>query len=70
MARNAADAARSARPKGENFSASLRNFRRKTVITNCSTWIRQSCSFNLLVSLFKISMLKNFDEMFGLKKEG
>jgi len=34
MARNAADAAGSARPKGENFSVSLRMFHGEVLVTN------------------------------------
>jgi hypothetical protein len=38
MARNAADAARSDRPQGENFSESLQVRDREVSVTNCTGW--------------------------------
>jgi hypothetical protein len=38
MARNAADAAKSARPKGEHFSGSLRMFYAEVLVTNRTGW--------------------------------
>jgi len=66
MARNAADAARSARPKGEHFSVSLRMFHAEVLVTNGTAWKSRSREFNPSVSFIKISILKNFHEMFAL----
>jgi hypothetical protein len=65
MARNAADAARSARPKGEHFSVSLRMFQGQVWITNCTGWKSRTREFNPSVAFINISILKNFHEMFG-----
>jgi hypothetical protein len=66
MARNAADAARSARPKGENFSVLLRIFHAEVLGTNCTGWKSRTREFNPPVSFIKISILKNFHEIFGI----
>jgi len=66
MARNAADAARSARPKGEHFSVSLRIFHGEVLVTNGAGWKSRTREFNPPVSFINISILKNFHEMFGL----
>jgi hypothetical protein len=68
MARNAADAARSARPKGEHFSVSLSMFHGEVLVTNCTGWKSRTREFNPSVAYIKISILKNFHEMFGLKR--
>jgi hypothetical protein len=68
MARIAADAARSARPQGENFSVSLRIFHGQVLVTNCTGWKSRTREFNPPVSFVNISVLKNFHEMFGLKE--
>jgi hypothetical protein len=60
MARNAADAARSARPKGENFSVSLRMFHAEVLVTNGTGWKSRSREFNPSVAFNNISTLKNF----------
>jgi hypothetical protein len=60
MARNAADAARSARPQGENFSVSLRILHAEVSGTNGTGWKSRTRYFNPPVSLIKISILKNF----------
>jgi len=66
MARNAADAARSTRPQGEYFSVSLRIFDGEVLVTNCTGWKSRTRGFNPTVAFIKISILKNFHEMFGL----
>jgi len=66
MARNTADAARSARPKGENFSVSPRIFHGQVLGTNGTGWKSRTRYFNPPVSFINISILKNFHEMFGL----
>jgi len=43
MARIAADAARSARPKGEHFSVSLRMFHGEVLVTNGTDWKSRTC---------------------------
>jgi hypothetical protein len=63
MARNAADAARLARPKGENFSVSLRMFHGQVLVKNRTGWKRLTREFNPSVSFINISILKNFHEM-------
>jgi len=68
MARNAADAARSARPKCEHFSVSLRMFHGEVLVTNGTDWKSRTREFSPTVSFIKISILKNFHEMFGLKR--
>jgi hypothetical protein len=66
MARNAAGAARFARPQGENFSVSLRMFYAEVLGTNGAGWKSRTREFNPSVSFINISILKNFHEMFGL----
>jgi len=66
MARDAADAARSARPKGDNFSVSLRMFHGEVLVTNGAGWKSRTREFNPSVSFIKILILKSFHEMFGL----
>jgi hypothetical protein len=68
MARNAVDAARSTRPKGEKFSVSLCMFHGEVLVTNRTGWKSRTREFNPPVSLIKISILKNFHEMFGLTR--
>jgi len=46
MARNAADAARSARPQGEKFSVSLRVFHAEVSVTNRTGWKSRTREFN------------------------
>jgi hypothetical protein len=67
MARNAADAARPARPKGEQFSVSLRMFHGQVLGTNGTGWKSRTREFNPTGSFIKIPILKNFHEMFGLR---
>jgi hypothetical protein len=67
MACNAADSARSARAKGEHFSVSIRMSHAEVLVTNGAGWKRRTREFNPLVAFIKISILKNFHEMFGLK---
>jgi hypothetical protein len=57
MARNAADATRSARPKGEHFSVSLRMFHGEALVTNHTGWKSQTREFNPSVAFIKISIL-------------
>jgi hypothetical protein len=63
MARNAADAARSARPQGEF------QYRSVCFMDRCwvqgTGWKSRTREFNPPISLTKISILKNFREMFG-----
>jgi hypothetical protein len=68
MARNAADAARSARPKGEHFSASLRMFHGQLSVTNGTGWKSRTREFNPAVAFINVSILKNFHERFGLSE--
>jgi hypothetical protein len=68
MARNAANAASSARTKGENFSVSPRIFHGQVLGTNGTGWKSRTREFNPSVSFVKISILKNFHEMFGLNR--
>jgi hypothetical protein len=65
MTCNAADAARSARPKGKHFSASLRMFHEQVLVTNGTGWKNRTREFNPSVSSINISILKNLHEMFG-----
>jgi hypothetical protein len=67
MARNAADAARSARPQGENFSVSLRMFQAEVLVKNGAGWKSRTPEFNPSIAFINISILKNFHKMFGLK---
>jgi len=60
MGRNAADAARSARPKGEHFSVSLRIFHIVVLVTNGTGWKGRTREFNPTVSFINIPILKNF----------
>jgi hypothetical protein len=60
MARNAADAARSARPKGEYFSVSLCMFHAEVLVTNGAGWKSRTREFNPMVSFIQILILKNF----------
>jgi hypothetical protein len=60
MARNAADAARSARPQGENFSVSLRMLHAEVLVTNGTGWKSRTREFNPTGSFINISILKNF----------
>jgi hypothetical protein len=60
MARNAADAAGSARPQGEHFSASLRMFHGEVLVTNGTGWKSRTREFNPTVSFINISTLKIF----------
>jgi hypothetical protein len=64
MARNAADAARSARPRGEHFSVSLHMFHAEVLVTKGTGWKSRTREFNPMVAFIKISILKNFHEMF------
>jgi hypothetical protein len=65
MARNAADAARSARPQGENFSVSFRMSHAEVSVANGAGWKSRIREFNPPVAFINISILKNFHEMFG-----
>ena len=65
MARNAADAAGSARPKGENFSASPAPKSPWLTGTNRTRRRQPPPGSRYLISLPISSMLKNFHEMFG-----
>jgi hypothetical protein len=53
MARNAADAARSTRPKGEDFSVSLRMFHAEVSVTNRTGWKSRIHEFNPSVEACK-----------------
>jgi hypothetical protein len=57
MGRNAADAARSARPKGEHFSVSIRIFHEEVVVTNGTGWKGRTRELNPTVSFINISIL-------------
>jgi hypothetical protein len=60
MARNAVDAVRSARPKGEHLSVSLRIFHGEVLVTNGAGWKSRTREFNPPVAFINISILKNF----------
>jgi hypothetical protein len=50
-----------------SLSISLRMFHAEVLVTNRTVWKSRTREFNPSVSFIKISILKNFHEMFGLE---